>query len=351
MDTESIKEILSRIKHPEKGEDIVALGLVQDLKIEESDKEDQKRVRFKLVFPIPDQYASSIKKSATELIVNKYPAVKVSIVELIQDKKIQKTNINDLDHSGIDHIEKIVAIASGKGGVGKSTVAVNLAVTLAKMGYSVGLLDADVYGPSIPIMTHTEADTPEVNTENGHDIILPVEKYGIKWISIGYFADPEQALIWRGPMAVNAMKQLIFQVKWGQLDYLLIDLPPGTGDIHISLVNELRLTGAIIVTTPQRVALADVRKGVEMFRNKDVNVPILGIIENMSWFTPEELPQSRYYIFGKEGGKDIAEKLNVPLLGQIPIVQSIREAGDTGDPSVLRNTIEAEAFQKIAELL
>lgn len=251
----------------------------------------------------------------------------------------------------IDKVDRIIAIASGKGGVGKSTVAVNLAVTLASMGYKVGLLDADIYGPSIPIMTHTEKEAPQVESDGGVDMIVPVERYGVKWISIGHFATPDQALIWRGPMAANALKQLAFQVKWGELDFLFIDLPPGTGDIHISIVAELSLTGAIIVTTPQRVALADVRKGVEMFRNKDVALPILGIIENMAWFTPAELPDKKYYLFGKEGGKEIAEKLNIKLLGQIPIIETLRESGDTGEPSVLHDNTEAKIFSEIARKL
>lgn len=247
-------------------------------------------------------------------------------------------------------VDRIIAVASGKGGVGKSTVAVNLAITLARLGYKVGLADADVYGPSIPKMTGTEKDIPEVEVydEMGNplpidaeiddsckEIIVPIEKYGVKWMSIGYFARPEQALIWRGPMACNALKQMLLQVKWGHLDFLLIDLPPGTGDIHISLVNDIPLSGAIIVTTPQAVALADVEKSVNMFRNPQVDKPILGIVENMSWFTPAELPDNRYYIFGRDGGQDMADKYGIPLLGQIPLVQSVREGGDDGTPAAL----------------
>ena len=245
-------------------------------------------------------------------------------------------------------VEHIVAIASGKGGVGKSTVAVNLAVTLARMGYKVGLADADVYGPSIPKMTGTEGGIPEVEvydemgqplpidaelTEDCKEIICPIEKYGVKWMSIGYFARPEQALIWRGPMACNALKQMILQVKWGELDFLLIDLPPGTGDIHISLVHDIPLSGAVIVTTPQPVAVADVEKSINLFRNPQVGKPILGIIENMSWFTPAELPENRYYIFGQGGGQMMADKYGLPLLGQIPLVQRVREGGDAGVPA------------------
>ena len=263
-------------------------------------------------------------------------------------------------------VEHIIAIASGKGGVGKSTVAVNLAVTLARMGFRVGLADADVYGPSIPKMTGTEQDIPEVEvydemgqplpidaelTEGCKEIIVPIEKYGVKWMSIGYFARPEQALIWRGPMACNALKQMLLQVKWGKLDYLLIDLPPGTGDIHISLVQDIPLSGAIIVTTPQAVALADVEKSVNMFRNPQVGKPVLGIIENMSWFTPAELPDNKYYIFGRDGGQLIADKYGLDLLGQIPLVQGVREGGDEGRPAALEDGPVFEAMKAAAQQL
>ena len=264
----------------------------------------------------------------------------------------KKRTILDLDEKQLTNVDKIIAIASGKGGVGKSTVAVNLAITLARMGYKVGLADADVYGPSVPKMTGTEGQMPGVEIYDAHgnlvedygqhiedstEIILPIEKFGVKWMSIGYFARPEQALIWRGPMACNALKQMILQVKWGELDFLLIDLPPGTGDIHISLVHDIPLDGAIIVSTPQAVALTDVEKGVNLFRNENVNKHIYGIIENMSWFTPAELPQNKYYIFGKDGCKAMAEKYNLPLLGQVPLVQSIREGGDEGNPAALHD--------------
>ena len=263
-------------------------------------------------------------------------------------------------------VNHIIAVASGKGGVGKSTVAVNLAVTLARMGYRVGLADADVYGPSIPKMTGTEFEIPEVEvydamgeplpeeaplTDYCKEVMVPIEKYGVKWMSIGYFARPEQALIWRGPMACNALKQMLLQVKWGKLDYLLIDLPPGTGDIHISLVHDIPLTGAIIVTTPQAVALSDVEKSVNMFRNPQVNKPILGIIENMSWFTPAELPDNRYYIFGRDGGQRMADKYGIDLLGQIPLVQSVREGGDDGTPAALADGPLYDAMKSAADTI
>ena len=260
----------------------------------------------------------------------------------------------------------IIAIASGKGGVGKSTVAVNLAVTLVRMGYKVGLADADVYGPSIPTMTGTQGGIPEVEVydqmgnplpidaeidDSCKEIIVPIEKYGVKWMSIGYFARPEQALIWRGPMACNALKQMLLQVKWGKLDYLLIDLPPGTGDIHISLVHDIPLSGAVIVTTPQQVAVADVEKSINMFRNPQVEKPILGIIENMSWFTPAELPDNKYYIFGRDGGQDMADKYGIPLLGQIPLVQSVREGGDEGAPAALSDGPLFDALREAAQAI
>ena len=263
-------------------------------------------------------------------------------------------------------VKHIIAVASGKGGVGKSTVAVNLAVTLARMGYKVGLADADVYGPSIPKMTGTEGAIPDVEvydamgeplpedaeiTEDCKEIMVPIEKFGVKWMSIGYFARPEQALIWRGPMACNALKQMILQVHWGELDFLLIDLPPGTGDIHISLVHDIPLSGAIVVTTPQAVALSDVEKSLNMFRNPQVNKPVLGIIENMSWFTPAELPDNRYYIFGRDGGQMMADKYGIDLLGQIPLVQSVREGGDEGVPSALEDGPVFDAMRSAAEAI
>ena len=263
-------------------------------------------------------------------------------------------------------VRKIVAIASGKGGVGKSTVAVNLAVTLARLGYKVGLADADVYGPSVPKMTGTEDAIPEVEvydamgeplapgaeiTDDCKEIMVPIDKFGVKWMSIGYFARPEQALIWRGPMACNALKQMILQVKWGELDFLLLDLPPGTGDIHISLVHDIPLSGAIIVSTPQAVALSDVEKGINMFRHPQVGKTIFGIIENMSWFTPAELPDNRYYIFGKDGCRSICEKYGLDLLGQIPIVQSVCEGGDEGVPAALSDGPVYDAMKPAAEKL
>lgn len=247
-------------------------------------------------------------------------------------------------------VKNIIAIASGKGGVGKSTIASNLAIALSKSGAAVGLIDADIYGPSIPKMFNVEGQRPMVRKIDGVDIIEPIENYGIKILSIGFFINPDDALVWRGPMATNALKQLIRQSNWGELDYLLVDLPPGTSDIHLTLVQEVPVTGAIIVSTPQEVALADAVKGISMFLGDKINVPVLGLVENMSWFTPAELPDNKYYIFGKEGCKNLAEKKNIPLLGQIPIIQSICEDGDAGKPSVLNeNSIVGKAFLKMAD--
>ena len=245
-------------------------------------------------------------------------------------------------------MKHIIGIASGKGGVGKSTVAVNLAVALARLGFKVGLVDADVYGPSVPTMTGTEGEMPFAQEADGREEIIPLEKYGVKWMSIGYFAKRSQALIWRGPMASTALKQIVLQVRWGELDYLLVDMPPGTGDIHLSLVQDIGIESAIIVTTPQNVALADVEKGVDMFRNESINRRILGLVENMAWFTPAEHPDEKYFIFGKDGGARMAEALGLELLARIPLVQGIRESGDSGEPAALGTGPDSLAFIELA---
>jgi len=245
-------------------------------------------------------------------------------------------NPNQIKGKAIPGIKNIIAVASGKGGVGKSTVTANLGVTLSKMGFAVGVLDADIYGPSMPIMFDVENEKPISVEVNGKSKMKPVESYGIKMLSIGFFTSPSQAVIWRGPMASKALNQMIFDADWGELDFMLIDLPPGTGDIHLSIMQSLPVTGAVVVSTPQAVALADAKKGVSMFMSEAINVPVLGIVENMAYFTPEELPGNKYYIFGKEGAKDLAEDLKVAFLGEVPIVQSIREAGDYGRPAALQ---------------
>ncbi|OZV70561.1 Mrp/NBP35 family ATP-binding protein [Winogradskyella aurantia] len=255
---------------------------------------------------------------------------------------------NEIKGKPIPGIQNIIAVASGKGGVGKSTVTANLAVSLAKMGFKVGILDADIYGPSIPIMFDVADERPLSVNVDGKSKMKPVENYGVKILSIGFFTKPDQAVIWRGPMASKALNQMIFDAAWGDLDFLLIDLPPGTGDIHLSIMQALPITGAVVVSTPQNIALADAKKGVAMFQQDNINVPVLGIIENMAYFTPAELPDNKYYIFGQEGAKHLAEDLNVPLLGEVPLVQSIREAGDVGRPAALQTaTPIEEAYESI----
>lgn len=261
-----------------------------------------------------------------------------------------KPKVNVIKGNPIPGIQNIVAIASGKGGVGKSTITANLAVTLAKMGFKVGVLDADIYGPSIPIMFDVEAKKPLAVNIDGKSKMKPIENYGVKVLSIGFFTQPNQAVVWRGPMAAKALNQMIFDAHWGELDFMLIDLPPGTGDIHLSIMQSLPITGAVVVSTPQNVALADAKKGVAMFQQESIDVPVLGIIENMAYFTPEELPNNKYYIFGKEGAKNLADDLQVPFLGEIPLVQSIREAGDVGRPAALQTATKLEqAFEKLAQ--
>ncbi len=295
--------------------------------------------------------AMHIKKRAEEdikkLIHERFsPDVKVKVNVKVETP--EKSNPNEIKGKAIPGISNIIAVASGKGGVGKSTVTANLAVTMAKMGFKVGILDADIYGPSMPIMFDVENEKPVSVDVNGKSKMKPVESYEIKLLSIGFFTAPSQAVIWRGPMAAKALNQMIFDADWGQLDFLLIDLPPGTGDIHLSIMQSLPITGAVVVSTPQAVALADAKKGVSMFLSEAINVPVLGIIENMAYFTPAELPNNKYYIFGQHGAKNLADDLNVPFLGEVPLVQSIREAGDFGRPAAMQTASEVQAvFEEI----
>ena len=341
-----IKQWLLEVEHPAKGDkNIVELGMVESIETGEGS------VIVTLAFakhrdPLAEYLIGSTKAT---IIRNAPVGTKVEVRTIIKDEAPKKKPGLDLGFEELAGVKHIIGIASGKGGVGKSTVSVNLATALARLGYKVGLADADVYGPSVPKMTATEAEMPDAIVNGEQEVIMPLEKYGVKWMSIGYFAKPEQALIWRGPMACNALKQMILQVRWGELDFLLIDMPPGTGDIHISLVHDIPMEGAIIVSTPQDVALADVEKGVNMFRNESVNKPIFGLVENMAWFTPEEHPDEKYYIFGKGGGQRMADKYGIPLLGQIPIVQSIREGGDNGEPAALSSRPDGLAFLALAE--
>ena len=348
MNREEILSILEEVKHPARGEQsVVALGMVKDIDIQDG------AVTVTLAFPKRrDPLAEYLIGSARAALNRHLPeGVKAEVRTVVEEEAPAKKKGLDLDFSGLEKVGHIIGIASGKGGVGKSTVAVNLAVALARLGYKVGLADADVYGPSVPTMTGTEGITPEAFKDGEKEWIIPIEKFGVKWMSIGYFADRGQALIWRGPMACNALKQMILQVAWGELDFLLVDMPPGTGDIHISLVQDIPMEGAVIVTTPQDVALADVEKGVNMFRNKSIAKPVLGLVENMSWFTPEAHPDERYYLFGRDGGARMAERFGIDLLGQIPIVQDIRESGDNGEPVALGSRPDALAFLDIARTI
>ena len=292
------------------------------------------------------------KKTEVEIlkIIHRKVYEKAKITVNVKVDTTAKKEATEIRGKPIPGIKNIIAIASGKGGVGKSTVTANIAVSLVKMGFKVGLLDADIYGPSLPIMFDVELEKPQAVSIDGKSKMKPVENYGIKLLSIGFFTQPNQAVIWRGPMASKALNQMIFDGHWGDLDFMLIDLPPGTGDIHLSIMQSLPITGAVIVSTPQEVALADARKGVAMFQQKTIKVPVLGIVENMAYFTPEELPNNKYYIFGKEGAKHLAEDLKVTFLGEIPLAQSIREAGDVGRPAALQTATPIEvAFKKITK--
>ena len=345
---EEIIEILKTVLHPGRDDrSVVELGMVGDI------KEEPGKVEVQLLFPARrDPLAEYLSGSVRAALYRALPAgTEIVVKNEVSAPREKKPSVNDLTLDELTNVRHIIGIASGKGGVGKSTVAVNLAVALARLGYKVGLADADVYGPSIPIMTGTEDAVPGAMEEDGKTVMLPIEKFGVKWMSIGYFAQAGQALIWRGPMACNALKQMILQVRWGVLDFLLIDMPPGTGDIHISLVNDIPVEGTVIVTTPQAVALSDVEKGIDLFRNEKVSRKLFGLVENMAWFTPEELPQNKYYIFGRDGGVKMAEKVGIPLLGQIPLVQGIRECGDAGEPVALSSRPDALAFLDLARRL
>ena len=336
-----ITDALANVRYPGTGKNLVEAGMVEDnLRI------DGNKVSFSLIFPKQtDPFLKSVVKSA-EAAIHTY--VDKGIEVTITVKTLQQPR--PADAPVLPGVKNIIAVASGKGGVGKSTVAVNLAVAMAQQGLKVGLLDADIFGPSIPKMFLVENERAWAEEVDGHSLIVPLDRYGVKILSIGFFIDPGQAAIWRGGMASSAIKQLITEANWGELDCLLIDMPPGTSDIHLTIVQTLALTGAIVVSTPQEVALADARKAIDMFQNEKIAVPILGLVENMAWFTPAELPENRYYIFGNGGCKRLAEELNVPLLGQIPLVQSICNGGDAGMPVALYpNTVTGNAFMQLAE--
>lgn len=335
-----ITDALATVRYPGTGKNIVESGMLEDdIRI------DGMKVSFSLVFEKKtDPFRKSILKAA-ETAVHTYVSeeVEVSIGEKY------KTELPPEPDKLLPGVRNIVAVSSGKGGVGKSTVAANLAIGLVRLGYRVGLLDTDIFGPSLPKMFDVEEERPYAQKINGRDMIIPIEKYGVKLMSIGFFIDPNEAALWRGAMACNALKQFISEVEWGTLDYLVLDTPPGTSDIHLTLLQMLGITGAVIVSTPQEVALADARKGISMYKNEKVNVPILGLVENMSWFTPASHPEEKYFIFGDGGCKRLAEEMEVPLLAQIPLVQDVCECGDAGTPSVVNPaTITGNAFLQLA---
>ena len=339
-----ILDALRTVRYPGTGKDIVTMGMVEDdIRI------NGNKVSFSLIFPKKtDPFIKSIVK-ASEVAINTYIGPEVEIQGNIA-VKTPEPEAKPKASEPLPGVKNIIGVSSGKGGVGKSTVACNLAVALAQQGYRVGLLDADIFGPSIPKMLGIEDEQLYMEEIDGQKFIVPAEKYGVKVLSIGFVVSKDQAVLWRGAMASNALKQLITEANWGELDYFIIDMPPGTSDIHLTLVQTLAITGAVIVSTPQQVALADARKGIDMYRNEKVNVPILGLIENMAWFTPAELPENKYYIFGKEGCKQLAEEMNVPLLAQIPLVQGICDSGDKGEPAALSSdTATGLAFINLAQ--
>lgn len=339
-----ILKALEKISAPGEGQNIVESGGVTNVQVFGDE------VEVDVTIKNPSLQAK--KKTEVEIlkIIHREVYEKAKIKVNLTVNAPTKPKVNEIKGKPIPGIQNIIAVASGKGGVGKSTVTANLAVTLAKMGFKVGLLDTDIYGPSMPIMFDVALEKPLSVNVNGKAKMKPVENYGVKLLSIGFFTQPNQAVIWRGPMASKALNQMIFDAHWGELDFLLLDLPPGTGDIHLSIMQSLPVTGAVVVSTPQEIALADARKGVAMFNQEAINVPVLGIVENMAYFTPAELPNNKYHIFGKNGAKNLAEDLDVPFLGEIPLVQSIREAGDVGRPAALQTaTPTEEAFEELTK--
>jgi ATP-binding protein involved in chromosome partitioning len=339
---EQVIKALSTVQEPDLKKDLVTLNMVKDVAIE------GEKVSFTVVLTTPAcPLKELIRNSCIDAVKKELGDGVVVTVNLTADVTWGRTNNGPI----LPQVKNIIAIASGKGGVGKSTVTSNLAVALQRTGAKVGIIDADIFGPSIPVMFGCEAEQPLMVQRDGKNYIVPLERHGIKLISIGFLTPGDSAVVWRGPMASSALRQFITDCDWEELDYLLIDLPPGTSDIHLTLVQTVPVTGAVVVTTPQKVAIADAQRGLSMFKQGQINVPVLGVVENMAYFTPEELPNNKYYIFGKDGGKVLAEKNDVPFLGQIPLVQGIRESGDDGRPAVMKDDITAKAFEKLAQEL
>jgi ATP-binding protein involved in chromosome partitioning len=337
MTTEEILKALSNVQEPDLGKDLVTLNMIQDVKI------DGDAVSFTIVLTTPACPMKDLMKNASEnaikLLVNPKAQIQVNFTS-------NTTSLRKDEKSVLSKVKNIIAVVSGKGGVGKSTVSANLALALAEGGAKVGLMDADIYGPSVPIMFGVRGQRPLMKDDAGKGVIIPLDQYGIKLMSIGLLVDEKDAVVWRGPMASSAIRQFITDVDWGELDYLVIDMPPGTGDIHLTIMQTVPVTGVVIVTTPQQVALADAKKAIAMFGQANVNVPIIGLVENMAYFTPEELPENKYYLFGKEGGLKLASEYDLSFLGQIPLVQSIREGGDEGVPAMVgKDTISKDAFR------
>lgn len=341
--TEKILAALQNVQEPDLGKDLVTLNMVQDIQVNGT------QVSFTVVLTTPACPMKDMMRTACEnairLLVSKEAVVTVNFTAQTTSKRADAGTI-------LPNVKNIIAVFSGKGGVGKSTVAANLALALSHGGASVGLMDADIYGPSVPIMFGVRGERPLMEDVNGKGMILPLERFGIKLMSIGLLVDEKNAVVWRGPMASSAVKQFVSDVKWGALDYLVIDMPPGTGDIHLTLLQKVPVTGAVIVTTPQDVALADAKKGIAMFGQAQLNVPLIGLVENMSYFSPAELPNNRYYIFGKQGGRRLADEYDIPFLGEIPLVQSIREGGDQGVPAMMNDEpTTKQAFSQFASLV
>lgn len=340
---DNIKSALSKVVEPDLNKDLITLGLVDNISFENNS------IKFTVKISNPAMHSKKRMQEACEFALERTfgndikSDIKIEALPKDRDPSVRTV---------LPNVKHIIAIASGKGGVGKSTITSNLAVGLAKLGYKVGLVDADIYGPSAPTMFDLVGQRPEGVDIDGKTFIKPLESYGVKVLSIGFFSDPDQAVVWRGPMATKALNQMFKDAHWEDLDYMLIDLPPGTGDIHLTLIQNIPLTGAIIVSTPQEVALADARKGINMFKMDTLKVPVIGLVENMAWFTPMELPDNKYYIFGKDGAKNLAESMNVPLLAQVPLIQSVREAGDIGRPAVLQeNTPSSRVFEELVRTL